>query len=319
VLRGDGTLWLNLGDSFAGAGAGGGGNRKGNEHGQHDALVGTIRGTVPVGLKPKDLVGIPWRVAFALQADGWWLRQDIIWHKPNPMPESVTDRCTKAHEYMFLLAKSARYYYDSEAIKEASTTAPHAPGNTAKRFDKSGTNSWKSDRMDSVWGADGTRNRRSVWTVTTKPYREAHFATFPPKLIEPCILASTSEKGCCPRCGAPWERVWEHGDITSTGGGNGRELSGQCLVGGRGDSNVGKFVCREHRTTGWQPTCDCGDQPVPCTVLDPFNGSGTTGAVAVEHGRNYIGIELNPAYIDMAKRRIQAALSARAEQLIPAA
>ena len=165
VLRDDGTLWLNLGDSYARTG-------------------GTDR-KVPSGLKDKDLIGVPWRVAFALQADGWYLRQDIIWHKPNPMPESVRDRCTKAHEYIFLLSKSPRYYFDSEAIKEPASAPPKkcGPKNDASRND--------SGRTGIVRGDGETRNRRSVWTVSTKPFGGAHFATFPPALIEPCILAGS--------------------------------------------------------------------------------------------------------------------------------
>jgi DNA modification methylase len=180
ILRDDGTLWLNLGDSYAGN------NSQASNNGR--AGYGTPRERIVnrtgQGLKPKDLIGIPWRVAFALQSDGWYLRQDIIWHKPNPMPESVTDRCTKAHEYIFLMSKSEHYYYDSEAIKEKAIQPPHAPGN--KKLDVS-----RNDRgfMGSIWGADGMRNKRSVWTVNTKPYTEAHFAVYPTKLIEPCILA----------------------------------------------------------------------------------------------------------------------------------
>jgi DNA modification methylase len=248
VLREDGTLWLNLGDSYAGPK---GNNRSGLNRPKCDGGKAIMLDREWWG-QAKQLVGIPWRVAFALQADGWWLRSDIIWSKPNPMPESVTDRPTKAHEYVFLLAKSARYYYDAAAIQEP--MAPASAGRYAYAFGGVKNETLKAtDKPTAVVGtraATDGRNRRSVWTVTTKPYREAHFATFPPKLIEPCILAG-------------------------------------CPAGG--------------------------------TVLDPFNGSGTTGAVAVEHGRNYVGIELNPAYIEMAKRRIQAALDKRAEQLIPAA
>ena len=231
VLRDDGTVWLNLGDSYASSGP------KSNNNGLGGSTLTTgttmprreeverlkgksLPGSIPDGLKPKDLIGIPWRVALALQADGWWLRQDIIWHKPNPMPESVTDRCTKAHEYIFLLSKSARYYYDAEAVKEESLD-PESYRPRGKR------------------NADGkmypTRNRRSVWTVTTQPFKGAHFATFPPKLIEPCVLAG-------------------------------------CPVGG--------------------------------TVLDPFNGAGTTGLVALQNGRRYVGVELNPDYLEMARQRI---------------
>jgi len=197
VLRDDGTCWLNLGDSYA-ANGGAHGGRDDNQTGvgakrTHDAGGGDqARRKVPGQLKPKDLIGIPWRVAFALQADGWWLRQDIIWAKPNPMPESVTDRCTKAHEYLFLLAKRERYYFDAKAITEP--FADHRMGNPGG----GGQYSIGSGRNDSgalktgLWNEDGLvkgRNRRSVWTVSTKPYKGAHFATFPPDLIEPCILA----------------------------------------------------------------------------------------------------------------------------------
>lgn len=222
VLRDDGTLWLNLGDSYAGSGKGRNGdgtigvlNSK-----KQQSSAGSYDGDVPVtktinGLKPKDLVGIPWRVAFALQADGWYLRQDIIWHKPNPMPESVTDRCTKSHEYIFLLSKSRQYYFDHEAIKEpakypfddrasradsrAGTSMNSVGGKTGIRF--GGNKYGDSDdpkhatKSGNEYIATGTRNKRDVWTVTTKPYKGAHFATFPPDLIEPCILAGCPEGG----------------------------------------------------------------------------------------------------------------------------
>jgi len=215
VLRDDGTLWLNLGDSYANDGKWGGstgGKHVSALHG--DSSVGRER--KHTGLKPKDLIGIPWRVAFALQADGWYLRQDIIWSKPNPMPESCKDRCTKAHEYIFLLSKSAKYYYDHEAIKEP------ANGWNGSRFED-GKNlevhpnvgkKRKPAGWDTGTGAHGTihrdgrakeveytegicanRNKRSVWTVCTQPYKEAHFATFPPALIRPCILAGCPQGG----------------------------------------------------------------------------------------------------------------------------
>ena len=197
VLRDDGTLWLNLGDSYAGS----------------------------WGVKPKDLIGIPWRVAFALQDDGWYLRQDIIWHKPNPMPESVRDRCTKAHEYLFMLSKSPRYYFDSDAIKE-----PSVSGWNGSNFNTGKTAAHQLGRS-SVKPRDSAvtdmRNKRSVWSVATRPYKGAHFATFPPALVEPCILAGSPRGG---------------------------------------------------------------------VVLDPFAGSGTTGAVALSHRRQAVLIELNPDY-----------------------
>jgi DNA modification methylase len=190
VLRADGTLWLNLGDSYAGNGKGGQSNTKRSENWQPSYAN---KGVVSAGLKPKDLIGIPWMVAFALRADGWYLRQDIIWHKPNPMPESVTDRCTKAHEYIFLLSKSQKYYYDHEAIKEETITKDNSQrnrditklNNTPGRTRMAGL---KTNNYD-------YRNKRSVWTVATKPFKEAHFATFPPDLISPCIKASCPKGG----------------------------------------------------------------------------------------------------------------------------
>jgi DNA modification methylase len=200
VLKDDGVLWLNLGDSYNGSGKGACADgvvrltdkskKQKTSNGTHQ---GTFTKTIIDGLKPKDLVGIPWRVAFALQADGWWLRQDIIWHKPNPMPESVTDRCTKAHEYLFLLTKSAKYYFDNEAIKEPSAQL----GKTNIRFggNKYGdSNDPKhATKLGNEYTDNGTRNRRSVWTIPTKPFKGAHFAVMPEALVEPCILATSRE------------------------------------------------------------------------------------------------------------------------------
>lgn len=288
VLRDDGTLWLNLGDSYAGSwGAQGHRVTDSDEASWHGSQIknhpkrrrqtGTIR---QAGLKPKDLIGIPWMVAFALRADGWYLRQDIIWHKPNPMPESVTDRCTKAHEYVFLLSKGPRYYFDADAIAEPIQTDPKEryeeraritgrgeQGAAAARGDdrdKSGgfppkargkgnaktfrgggayTQGQSFDNSAAVArdshgnkpNETGLRNKRSVWTVGTKPFPEAHFATYPPDLIEPCILAGAPRGGL---------------------------------------------------------------------VLDPFGGAGTTGLVADRLGRDATLIELNPEYAEIARRRI---------------
>lgn len=216
VLRDDGTLWLNLGDNYAA-----------NRHGMKAA---------DFGLKSKDLVGIPWRVAFALQEDGWYLRQDIIWHKPNPMPESVTDRCTKAHEYIFLMAKNERYYYDQEAISENAKCAGQKVKTNGNQGMCSGYDGHRTrDGLKRGVVVANNRNRRSVWTVATHSFAWAHFATFPPDLIKPCILAGCPEGG---------------------------------------------------------------------TVLDPFFGSGTTGVVATQLGREYLGIELNPEYVELARQRI---------------
>jgi DNA modification methylase len=256
VLKNDGTLWLNLGDSYAGSNAsqGGDGHSGGlSRDGRKEStrIAGQIKLQKRLtsqntpnksgnGLKPKDLVGIPWRVAFALQADGWWLRQDIIWAKPNPMPESVRDRCTKSHEYIFMLTKSARYRYDAEAVSEPSINegvVVKTNGNDGMSEFGDGMRTREGFRRGITVGP--TRNRRSVWTVTTKPCAEAHFATFPPEIPELCIKAGRPKGG---------------------------------------------------------------------TVLDPFFGAGTTGLVALRLGREFIGIELNPAYCEMARKRIYGTL-----------
>jgi DNA modification methylase len=353
VLRKDGTLWLNYGDCYATSVNGrsaadtkaagnddrtfrdkpfstvgpisriGKSGNKGNGGADHHFRV-----TADGILKPKDLCGVPWRVAFALQADGWWLRQDIIWSKPNPMPESIKDRCTKAHEYIFLMAKSQRYYYDADAIKQ-----PAAPA-SFERLGQDVENQKGSDRvpgktngpMKAVYGGRnkhdgyGTRihsgnedsggyldagvNRRSVWEVPTQPFSEAHFATFPPALIEPCIKAGTSERGCCAECGAPWVRdvkIYREKDPT--------RHTGRATVGcvDRCDADEPRTISRTE-TLGWLPSCKCPRDgifdPIHCTVLDPFGGSGTTGLVADRLKRNAILIELNPTYAAMAERRI---------------
>jgi site-specific DNA-methyltransferase (adenine-specific) len=190
VLRDDGTVWLNLGDSYSS----GGRTTKTNQSLRGDKDYGVTRPKPSEGIKPKDLIGIPWRVAFALQQDGWYLRQDIIWHKPNPMPESVKDRCTKAHEYIFLLSKNVKYYFDNEAIKE---DAKYPQGPNSPQSIKKGKGEFGMDTRGglSKIGALAKKNKRSVWTITTKPFKGAHFATFPKDLIEPCVLAGCPEGG----------------------------------------------------------------------------------------------------------------------------
>jgi site-specific DNA-methyltransferase (adenine-specific) len=237
VLRDDGTCWVNLGDSYTSTAQGT--QNAPQTKGSKTSPQQWANRRPFTGLKPKDLVGIPWRVAFALQADGWYLRQDIIWHKPNPMPESVRDRCTKAHEYVFLLSKSERYFYDAEAVSEESSNAGKVISlgpKTLSRAQSVGLGVKPSgNALAETMTVGEKRNRRSVWKIATKPYRGAHFAVMPPDLVEPCI------KGGCPEGG---------------------------------------------------------------TVLDPFAGSGTTLAVATELGRNAIGCELNPDYINLAEERI---------------
>jgi DNA modification methylase len=313
VLRDDGTVWLNLGDSYASG-----------EIGRHDSVQGREIDGKPVtskaesrqqiklttGLKPKDLVGIPWRVAFALQADGWYLRQDIIWAKPNPMPESVTDRCTKAHEYIFLLSKSARYYYDQEAVKEPFADERMGNPNGGGQYSVGSGRNDHGALKTGKWNEDGKamgRNRRSVWTISTQPYSGAHFATFPPYLIEPMILAGCPAL-CCPVCGKGWERVVESSSVLEPG----RKVRG---LGPKteGIQRLSSTKLHEIKTTttlGFRPTCDCGAlDHVPGVVLDPFGGSGTTAEVAIKHGRKAVLIELNAEYVELQRERLAKVLA----------
>ncbi len=322
VLRDDGTLWLNLGDSYAGGGGFSPGSPSNSaegraERGARDSVSGKKSGGVrPQGVfKAKDLVGIPWMVAFALRADGWYLRSDIIWHKPNPMPESVTDRPTRSHEYVFLLTKKPRYYFDAEAIREPHATAGDSrnrPDYEPKRERNRGgrTDGYTAATGAFSWPASG-RNRRTVWTIPTHPLKDAHFATFPPALVEPCIKAGTSEKGCCGACGAGWRRVVER--VTTFGSGSGRagnvpigKYAGAAqAVSGEYDIRMGPQV--QTTTTGWAPgcTCDSGD-PIPATVLDPFSGAGTTALVAERLGRDAVIVELSEPYSRLAEQRLRA-------------
>lgn len=287
VLRSDGTCWLNIGDSY---------NNFRSQMGPPQSVHnGDLRGKPEkesktrgsVGLKEKDLCMIPHRLAIALQDDGWYVRSDIVWAKPNPMPESVQDRPTKSHEYVFLLAKSEKYFYDAEAIVH---------GNLPVRDD--------GGRACNGPGQE-TRNKRSVWTIATEPFPEAHFATFPQALVEPCIKAGSSEHGCCPTCGAPYVRetstTYSNPGNRSTNGPRSEERK-------RIEYGLAGFTQRLEKqveTLGWRSTCAChADTKAPCIVLDPFAGSGTVGVVAERFGRQFIGIELNPEYAKMAERRI---------------
>jgi len=210
VLRDDGTLWLNLGDSYAGSWGNYGGQNRGKGESQRPIVKGSQLNQKAYegkekwkpstankieGIKPKDLIGIPWMVAFALRADGWYLRQDVIWHKPNPMPESVTDRCTKAHEYVFLLSKSARYYFDSKAIQEPETMKPQRRLTPRKANPNAKVHGMPIYRQTEGGTGGGMRNRRSVWSIPTRGYKGAHFATFPESLITPCVLAGSPADG----------------------------------------------------------------------------------------------------------------------------
>ena len=305
VLRTDGVCWVNLGDSYIGGGRGGGGSFADERPGWDDTPqgFGEKRSIAESnGLKPKDLCGMPWRIAFALQADGWWLRSDIIWAKPNPMPESVTDRPTKAHEYIFLLTKSARYFYDAEAVKEAATDTGRVNGGEGRRdeYDEParlppGSGPHRLAREDFT---ERGRNLRTVWTIPTQPFPEAHFATFPEAIPDRCIRAGTSERGCCPACGGPWERVVDGTPMIL-------ERSARTHPMGQTRCSGAMIEPPSARTLGWSATCKCPPhEPVPCVVLDPFAGSCTTIAVACRIGRRGIGIELNPDYAATGERRI---------------
>jgi len=379
VLRDDGTVWLNMGDSYTSGG------RKTRDPGQskiHPALENWTAGRAdnPAGLKDKDLVGIPWRVAFALQADGWWLRKRIVWCKPNPMPESVTDRPTSATEDLFLLSKSARYFYDADAVRERAESGPSDLRKMAEGRERIGglvkeqtdpllrasalTNigrkrsvggrplgpkgeatpdgmlrsagarmgrgaGWRDDPETAVAG----RNLRDWWVIATEPYPGAHFATFPRKLVEPCVKAGTSERGVCPECGAPWARVVERTPNPSKGTNTGIDMSGGAAKTSNPQTSNGmhrngtNVAAPAPTTTGWRPTCAHytpdgeADFPVEwqaktrtwrtekrptfsgayatvlAVVLDPFAGTGTVGLVAQYLGRRAMLIDLSADYL----------------------
>lgn len=388
VLKPTGTFWLNLADTYWGGKGQSGATW--DDSGYNGGRRGTQKGeTRPQDrrhsmIKPKDLVGIPWTVALALRNAGWYLRQDIIWNKPNPMPESVTDRCTKAHEYIFMLTKSRDYYFDQDAIlqdaKPASdartsqdvasqTGSDRVPGKvngSMKAIRRSGNLERKdaTERGAPSTGVDGNvpwegsfANKKSVWTVPTRGFdgefctacrryyagKEkrlikiehvprpngsgtdkikrclcgrhdawvAHFATFPEDLIVDCVKASTSHKGNCASCGSPWERITEpviQVDHTGTTDSNYDEKStaGRLAKLRQAAREQGQEYTSARKTLGWQPTCSCNDDNVvKPIVLDMFMGGGTTGLVSLAQGRDFVGLELNPDYIDLAEHRLR--------------
>jgi DNA modification methylase len=318
VLADDGTAWLNLGDAFAsnwGAGAKRDSSWWSTKSGDAEGKGwGDVETALPPNqfnhrrsdrLKVKDLMGLPWRAAFALQDDGWYLRCDVIWSKSNPMPDPTKDRPTRSHEYVFLLTKKSRYYYDAEAITEAladanaQRTTDHYT--TAGRGPRDGGNKGLDTlaaRMRS--GEHARRNARSVWTIATQPFAEAHFAVMPEALARKCVLAGSSEAGRCSKCRVPHTRIVEE-ERAPRGDSFGRKDVAEY---DHGQAGTPYEQVVASRTVGWSPGCNCGAPVEPDVVLDPFCGSGTTGAVAVAAGRSFVGVELNPAYVEMAERRI---------------
>lgn len=375
VLRDDGTLWLNLGDSYHNGDKGG---HLRETTGMQTTNRGTVKGLTPNripqdGLKPKDLIGMPWRVAFALQEDGWYLRSAIPWIKRNPMPESVTDRPGAAVEYVFLFSKAEDYFFDMHAIKLPFSPKTHLRLSQASLQKQTGGSKQEDYRNNEKVGKkcrdrtpmeilkhmagvnpkaagapSGVRSNPSFQSASARPVsarnrrnsdwffeswqglyhengqllgfvvnpmalKEKHYAAFPPKLVEPCVLAGTSAQGCCPDCGAPWVRLLEKKASTM----NIRVRDGLKGIltekSGLGRSNDEPSIEAQKGTyaetdgvtvtVGWQASCDCHKDPVPCIVLDPFGGSGTTGQVAIEHGRRAVLIELQAEYVELARRR----------------
>lgn len=309
VLRTDGTLWLNLGDTYANDSKWGGGkNYDGFRGGHRDS-----RNRKRSGLKSKDLCGVPWRVALELQRRGWWLRSEVIWHKRSPMPLSVKDRPTTAHEHVFLLAKSARYFYDQVAGSERCSEGTHDRGAGSRRKlaeESQGYVRSKPSFNDSTVDRVTRRNARSVWTLSTEPFREAHFATYPTELVRRCLLHGVSERGVCPACGAPWMRLTEQVREATRPGTNTKVAN---MAPGWDVNGAGAKVYRDAQrhvtrveTIGWEPGCACNaGEPIGALVLDPFLGSGTTIVTALRLGARGLGIELSPEYAELAERRIK--------------
>jgi len=279
VLRDDGTLWMNYGDAYM----------------------------------DKQLIGMPWRVALALQADGWWLRSSIIWAKGvsfcdtysgSVMPESCRDRPTRAHENLFLLSQAPRYFYDADAVREKAIKGSPLQGDGSAGNRNYRGIAGRERAGQTHQSVEQGRNLRDVWIINPGGFPGAHFATFPPALVEPCIKAGTSEKGCCASCGAPIRRI-----VEATGGTIGEawhDHSDDLGLGQQKDADGMESYSRE--TTGWEPTCTCEDagEPVPCKVLDPFGGAGTAALVADRLGRDAVLVELNKEYAEMARDRILA-------------
>lgn len=311
ALKDDGTCWLNLGDSYASSPPGCGGFSKSsglsgaasaNYKASQDLAGGSKRDTIKgSGLKPKDLCLVPYRVALALQDDGWWLRSNIVWHKPNPMPESVTDRPTSAHEALFLLAKSARYFYDADAVKEEAGP-PGGNGFAGRQGGSRGLPMSGGAGTEDRWDAP-TRNKRNVWTIATKPYSGSHYAVMPPALVEPCVKAGCPAKVCA-ECGAPWVRVMERtAMVVRPGPGRGPAMGTSAGATSRTQVTGTMLSPPTSKTTGCRATCDHDADTRPGLVLDPFGGSGTVGMVAESLGRRWLMFDLDQRNADLMHKR----------------
>lgn len=310
VLRKDGTLWLNLGDRYAGDGG------DGSEcfADVRSWRVGGYRSRVPRGAKRKDLLGLPWALAFALRDDGWWLRSDCIWHKTNPLQDSALDRPSRGHEYVFLLAKAERYYYDREAVRQPLASRTSTTYGSIRKV--SGTEKERQIAANRVSrtmpvrmprladdGKPAGGNLKTVWSIGTSGFHGAHFATFPEELARRCVLAGSSERGVCRTCGSPFRRVMERAGSVSFGGGMRKIAAVRPRQGASGALATG--LSNVYRMAGWRAGCGCAAGTSAAVVLDPFAGAGTVGLVAERLGRDFIGIELNPDYVAMARRRIE--------------
>lgn len=275
VLRPDGTFWVNIGDCYNGSGGAGGDYAPGGRRAGQPKYAGRRAR----GLKQKDLIGIPWRVAFSLQAAGWWLRSEVIWEKPNRLPDPANDRPSVSHEQIFMFTKSAHYFYDWWAVKEEFVETADA-------------------RIDALRPDNGGRRRRSVWRIPTQMFTGGHFATFPIALPEICIRASSSARGCCPVCGSPWARKL----VVA------KQIARQWSPANKDGSpytGKDKSMQNEYQDAGFFPTCQHTEQPIPCRVFDPFIGSGTTIIAARRNGRSGFGVDLSPEYLRLAAGRIE--------------
>lgn len=321
VLRPDGVAFVNLGDSYVGSGRGIWNAPPERRQHVKERYLPTPGAPMKSGLPAKSLMGVPWRFAFAMQDRGWILRQDIIWAKPNPIPESVRDRFTKSHEYIFMFVKRKNYYWDAEGSKEPASSS------ISRLSQKTLTDQKGSSRvpgktngsMKAVGCSGGMRNRRSVWNVTTRPSQGEHFASYPPDLVRPGIAAAVPAGGCCSMCGAPYIRMVEKGNPSrehqracggSADGGYGGKSRKDYTAAKAQDASATKARIlagmREHITIGWNPSCNCiGQEAIPSMVLDPFGGTGTTALVAAQHGASSILIELNPQYAAGAVARLR--------------